>query len=110
MINFLNETLRHLFLTGLSQDLTEDSQISFELPDEEFRNQVKTLGKNALNVCLVDLRENRSACAADSPRTTAGPGPQPALARRRIDCHYLISAWSPAIKSVEPTLDELMKS
>jgi hypothetical protein len=60
MINFLNETLRQLFLTRMKDDLADPSQVSFDFPDDDFRNQVKTQGKNALNVCLVDLRENRT--------------------------------------------------
>jgi hypothetical protein len=103
MINFLNETLRQLFLSRIKDDISDASQVSFELPDDEFRNQVKTQGKNVLNVCLVDLRENR---ALD------GKAPVPANAedrqkpQRRLDCHYLITAWSPATKSVEPAQDE----
>jgi hypothetical protein len=103
MINYLHETLRQLFLSRIKDDIGDASQVSFELPDEDFRNQVKTLGKNVLNVCLVDLRENRSMAGA--PMQQAQPVTQKAQPRR-VDCHYLISAWSPATRSVEPTLDE----
>jgi Pvc16 N-terminal domain len=105
MINFLNETLRQLFVTRMSDDLADPSQVSFDFPDDDFRNQVKTQGKNALNVCLVDLRENRTlaspAEAAGASSVSGGVLPQ-----RRVDCHYLISAWSPATRSVEPAMDE----
>jgi hypothetical protein len=103
MINFLNETLRQLFLSRIKDDLGDASQVSFELPDDEFRNQVKTQGKNMLNVCLVDLRENRSLNGQPPQSSNAASGQ---TAVRRVDCHYLISAWSPATKSVEPTQDE----
>jgi len=100
MIHFLNETLRQLFLGGVAE-IESAAQVSFEFPDEDFRSQVKTNGRTMLNVCLVELKENRSAV----PGMT-WPAADPGAKQRRIDCHYLISAWSPATKSVEPTLDE----
>lgn len=103
MINFLNESLRQLLMTRIKEDILEVSQVSFEFPDEEFRNQVKTLGKNVLNVSLVDLRENRTTALAG----TAGPRVWPGnTSPRRVDCHYLITAWSPATRNAEPSLDE----
>ena len=100
MINFLNETLRQLFLGGIAE-IESAAQVSFEFPDEDFRSQVKTNGKTVLNVCMVELKENRTTAQGSSwPPGDAG------VLLRRIDCHYLVSAWSPATKSVEPTLDE----
>jgi hypothetical protein len=100
MINFLNETLRQIFM-GTVTEIESAAQVSFEFPDEDFRSQVKTNGKTMLNVCLVELKENRTAS-----QETIWPAADPNTSQRRIDCHYLISAWSPATKSVEPTLDE----
>jgi hypothetical protein len=90
MFNFVDEILRQLVMTRLAGEIGDVSQVSFEPPDEDFRSHVRTQGTNALNISLVDLRENRSASSAT----------------RRIDCHYLITAWSPASRSLEPTLDE----
>jgi hypothetical protein len=105
VINYVNETLRQLFVSRIADDIVDASQVSFELPDDEFRSQVRTQGKNFLNVCLVDLRENRTGAAvAAAPRPSADAGEF--FGPRRIDCHYLISAWSPAARNVEPTLDE----
>jgi hypothetical protein len=103
MINYLDETLRELF-TRIDGDIVSGFQVSFELPDEEFRSQVKTQGTNILNVCLVDLRENRSSSATAASKPSSDAGGQREY--RRIDCHYLISAWSPAARTMEPTLDE----
>lgn len=57
---------------------------------------------------LVDLRERRQLRTAEWTTTISN-----GLARRepptpRLDCHYLITAWSPAVASgaVEPALDE----
>jgi hypothetical protein len=103
MINFLNEILRQLFVSRI-KDIADSSQVSFELPDEEFRSQVKTLGQNVLNLSLVDLRENRTL-ARKAPKSW-GPAAEERPDQRRVDCHYLISAWSPAARSVEPCMDE----
>lgn len=73
MINYLDETLRQLFTSRIDDDIVSGFQVSFELPDEEFRSQVKAQGTNVLNVCLVDLRENRSSPARkprQSPQAT----------------------------------------
>ncbi len=102
MINLLDEILRELFIHRIAGDITDPSQVSFEFPDEDFRNHVKTFGKNMLNVCLVDLRENRSGGSLPLRQGEAPPERPP----RRLDCHYLISAWSPATRNVEPSLDE----
>ena len=63
---------------------------------------------NALNVYLVDLRENRTLRSNEVARSVTGGDVFATPAHRRMDCHYLISAWSPAPVSplVEPTLDE----
>jgi hypothetical protein len=103
MINFLNEILRQLFVSRI-KDIADSSQVSFELPDEEFRSQVKTLGQNVLNLSLVDLRENRTL-GGKTPKSW-GPAADERPDQRRVDCHYLISAWSPAARSVEPCMDE----
>jgi hypothetical protein len=106
MINYLNETLRQLFLSRIGDDIGDASQVSFELPDEEFRSQVRTQGKNVLNVCLVELRENRSVPVTDEAPSISRDSNGQRPAHRWIDCHYLISAWSPATRNVEPTMDE----
>ena len=62
---------------------------------------------NALNVYLVDLRENRQLRSNERVRE-AKRHRQRNTSARRVDCHYLITAWSPAVitPAVEPTLDE----
>lgn len=108
MINHLDNLLRHLFLTQIS-DLTSEAQVRFQPPDEDWRNEVINLQEMALNVYLADLRENRKLRSNARVRVGEENGqvmqvPAPA----RLDCHYLISAWSPAQpgQAVEPTPDE----
>jgi Pvc16 N-terminal domain/Carboxypeptidase regulatory-like domain len=99
--------LRQLFLTTVS-GITNPSQVSFEPPNDDFRGQVQTSGKMALNVYLADLRENRMYRTNERVRSAQNGIFSDAQAPRRVDCHYLISAWSPATASasVEPTVDE----
>src|SRR4051794_17050784 len=111
MLHLLSQLLRDV-LTSRIAGLVED-QVRFEPPDESFRLHVGGLppGANpagALNVYLVEVRENRGLRTSEVVRRLENgefidePNPM------RIDCHYLMSAWSPATASVpvEPTLDE----
>ncbi len=108
MIHHLDNLLRHLFLTQIN-DITTEAQVRFQPPDEDWRNEVINLQEMALNVYLADLRENRKLRSNARVRVGEENGqairvPAPA----RLDCHYLISAWSPAQPgpAVEPTPDE----
>src|SRR5260370_4912226 len=107
MIDYLDDMLRQLFRNTIS-DITAASQVSFEPPDDDFRSQVKTNGKLALNVYLADLRENRVLRSNERGRIFQNGIVSEIQAPRRVDCHYLISAWRPATASgaVEPTEDE----
>lgn len=106
MIPHLDNLLRTLLmrLDGIS----EETQVGFQPPDEDWRNHVSGLQGNALNIYLADLRENRKLRSNETIRrpedgvVLADPAPI------RVDCHYLVSAWSPALvtPAVEPTLDE----
>jgi hypothetical protein len=58
MIDHLNNTLRHLFMAQISQ-ITDEAQVRFQPPDEDWRNHIASLQRNALNIYLFDLRENR---------------------------------------------------
>jgi uncharacterized protein DUF4255 len=112
MIDQLDVTLRRLFTTRVP-GITSDAQVKFQPPDEVWRGYVKTLTvggnpANALNVYLVDLRENRKLRSNERERATLNGNVQDTVSPRRVDCHYLISAWSPAdvTPAIEPTLDE----
>src|SRR5215467_10305518 len=108
MIDYLDEMLRHLFLSSVSV-ITNPTQVSFEPPNDDFRSWVQTNGKMAVNVYLADIRENRMY--RTNERTTVFQGGVfiDEQSPRRVDCHYLISAWSPSSSNpptVEPTMDE----
>jgi hypothetical protein len=113
MIHLLDILMRDVFLEKVDQ-LSDSAQVGFQPPDESWRNYVSGLTirsgqpSNALNVYLVELRENRKLRSNERIRriengvVTEKPIPD------RIDCHYLISAWSPATVTplIESTLDE----
>ena len=112
MIDVLDGLLRDLFIAGISQ-ITDDSQVGFQPPDDAWRTHVASLSvggmpANALNVYLVDVVQNRKLRSTERVRTVtdgwASEQPSPA----RADCHYLISAWSPATATpaTTPAFDE----
>lgn len=120
MLSLLDNLLERLLLAGVtglaevvqgtpSQPLVA-GQVRFDPPDERWRTYVRgTLKRNALNIYLVDLRENRKLRSNGREQRplngliTSEPAPA------RLDCHYLISAFSPTEQitpQVRPTLDE----
>jgi hypothetical protein len=112
MIDVLDNLIRTLFLTRVP-GLTSETQVRFDPPDENWRNMVASLTvdgnpANALNVYLVDLRENRGLRSNERVRSYEDGIATDAPAPTRIDCHYLVSAWSPAAMTpaIEPSVDE----
>lgn len=106
MIDLLDEMLRELLVNEIP---LSESQVGFRAPDDDWRNFVVNLQQMALNLYLVDVRENRKLRSNASIPSGVVDGnmafvPAPA----RVDCHYLVTAWSPAQAgpAVEPTADE----
>jgi hypothetical protein len=108
MIDALDNMLQQLFITSID-DITDPSQVGFEPPDDKWRNYVTGLKNNALNVYLVDLKENRMLRSNERVRDFQNGMFTETPAPRRVDCHYLISAWSSVTgdpPTVEPTVEE----
>jgi hypothetical protein len=122
MIIFFHLLLHHIFVTqaanlrpnpgdplGLGNEV-DDRQVGFEPPDGHWQNDYMSdiTPLQALNVYLVDLRENRKLRSNERNRVISEGVVMDTPAPRRIDCHYLITAWSPvrASPSTDPTLDE----
>jgi hypothetical protein len=112
MIDFLDNLLRQLFLSRIDE-IKDESQVRFQPPDDAWRTYVANLSVggaavNAINVYLADVRENRLLHSNERVRNISNGLVTDTPAPRRIDCHYLISAWSPATvtPTVEPTVDE----
>lgn len=113
MIDHLDTLLHRLFLNSIAE-LTSDAQVRFQPPDEDWRSLVPAITDafgnpgNSLNVYLADLRENRKLRSNARERTVVDRDVFEEPPARRIDCHYLISSWSPVAVSIaiDPTLDE----
>jgi Pvc16 N-terminal domain/Carboxypeptidase regulatory-like domain len=109
MICQLDELFRYLFRAVVAE-VTADEQVGFDPPDDDWRSKhVGSLGfRLGLNVYLVELRENRKLRSNARTRVYQNGWVAEVPAPARVDCHYLISAWSPATAGpqVEPTQDE----
>ena len=112
MIRYLDLLLRDL-LVGSIAELVDESQVGFRPPDDDWIAHVASLTVdgspvNALNVYLIELRENRKLRSNEVVRSVDGGLVSETLAPMRLDCHYLITAWSGASVSpaLEPAWDE----
>jgi len=84
-----------------------DGQIVFRPPDSDWRTSVTgSLKRRALNVYLVDVHENVKLRTNERVRVydrgLVADEPAPV----RLDCHYLVTAWSPAAESAGKSDDE----
>ena len=104
----LRTYLRAAILRGGVPLLVADTQLRFQPPDEDWRNLVHANVDLSLNLYLIDLRENRKLRTNARDRVTQGADVYEVPPPRRVDCHYLISAWSPtpAGPAFDPTPDE----
>jgi hypothetical protein len=108
MLQEVDNLLRHLFIREIDS-ITDEDQVRFQPPDEDWRSFVASLGTRiALNVYLTDMRENRKLRTNERLRDVHDGIITETNAPRRVDCYYLLSAWSPMtiMAGTEPTLDE----
>ena len=108
MLNLLDLLLRDLFIATVP-GIATDAQVGFQPPNDDWHAYVANQGAQlALNVYLIDLREDRKLRMNDRVRTVQNGTVSETPASIKMDCHYLISAWSPAkpAPGVEPALDE----
>jgi hypothetical protein len=104
MLDFLDRTLKSLFESRLPVS------VGFDPPNDHWRTTVSSTGGNFLNVYLVELRENRKLRSNELVSEWVGNVLEQEMAPTRLDCHYLVSAWTPAGVNpnplVEATVDE----
>lgn len=83
------------------------AQIGFCPPDAEWQLDVEGLSpRKALNLYLADLRENRALRSNERLSTMDRGASGVRLAPMRVDCEYLVSAWSPSKDRKTQTPDE----
>jgi hypothetical protein len=99
--------LRQLLVTKVP-GITSPLQVRFQPPDNDWRTYVSTLGQLALNVYLIELKENREMRMSGRYRTFNGGSITETPLPRFVDVHYFITAWDPATPqpAVEPTISE----
>ncbi|MCP4514517.1 MAG: DUF4255 domain-containing protein [Delftia sp.] len=92
MLNDLDKTLETLLKSELPPELVEQVQISFATPDAQFPPAGVTLP--AIDLFLYDVRENWELRSSEwqVERRNGQVVRQPPPAR--VDCSYLITAWS----------------
>ncbi len=105
MIQYLDAVLRQMLIDEVPA-LALPDHIGFAPPDQVWRTQVHQGTDLVLNVYLIDLRDNRRLRSNGTVLEVSMGQSAQQPAPRRMDCHYLISAWSPAAAAMEPTLDE----
>ncbi len=107
MLRLFDILIRDLLLDRIA-GLTIEDQVRFQPPDTTLRTDVANLNRMALSVYLVELRENRRLRSNERARSLDQGTVYTEQVPERVDCHYLISAWSPTqlAPGVDPTLDE----
>jgi hypothetical protein len=106
MIDYLDNLLCDLLLAEVD-GLADEVQVRYQPPDEDWRTGIANLtvgGQSAiaLNIYLVDLRENRKIRSNERVRNVDENGfVSEKSAPAQFDCHYPIRAWSPAQASAE---------
>jgi hypothetical protein len=106
MINLLDELLRDVLVANVP-NLTA-GQVRFEPPTKNWYRNVTTPAMVALDIYLADLRENRKLRSNERTRVLENGTYTEEQSPARIDCHYLITAWSQTTPGVglEPALEE----
>jgi hypothetical protein len=110
MFNFLDQTIRQVLDTGWTTTPPPAKPgFFFTPPDEDWQTKVEQGANERLNIYLYEVKENRELRQAEWDTVVLSD--QTAILSRPpayVDCHYLITAWSPAEDSeaTTPILDE----
>ncbi len=106
MIDDLDRTLRQLLAAELPAIRSGGVEVAFNQPTHDWS---KNLGKPTLNFFLYDVRDNpvlRRHQWQQTPAPGATPREDHTVRQRRtplrIDCFYLVTAWSPADAQTRP--------
>lgn len=106
MIHDLDCTLRTLLKRELPPSLAQQVDISFDAPDDSF-----TPSSPAVNLFLYDIQENRGLRQVEPLVGRQENGM--AVKRRppaRVDCSYLVTAWSADAENEHMILGEVMQA
>jgi hypothetical protein len=108
VLNAVNLIVRDLIQSRVPL-VSGPTQVGFEPPDEHWRTAVMGGGEDRLNIYLYEIREDLKYRNNERTSTFQEGWIHQNRTPERLDCHYLITAWSPMVYSPpvsEPTLDE----
>jgi hypothetical protein len=108
MIDRLDELLRDLIQSRITA-LAGLTQVGFEPPNEDWRLSVSGAVEQRVNLYLFDLRENMELRSNARTREMQQGWYVERPAPPRLDCHFLVTAWSPVTFSppgFEPSTEE----
>lgn len=108
MLDPVNEIIRDLIQSRVLA-LAGPTQVGFEPPDDNWRAAAQGAVEDRLNIYLYEVREDLKYRTNERTRTFEDGWLNESRAPERIDCHYLITAWSAMTFSppaAEPTRDE----
>src|SRR5262245_40002301 len=107
MINPLDDLLRDLIQSRIA-GLAGPTQVGFAPPNADWKAAVVAAAEERVNLYLYDLRENTQLRTNDRDRKPRNSGFVDTLPSPRLDCTYLVTAWSPVAvtPALEPSRDE----
>ena len=105
MLNLLDDVINKVLDTDwpTSPSATPKPGFYFSVPDENWRTRV-TGSEVRLNIYLYEVRENREFRRScwDTIEIPGTGTVQPSMPPAYLDCHYLITAWSPVQEGESP--------
>src|SRR5690242_12542523 len=105
MLDPVNEIIRDLIQSRLPI-LASPTQVAFEPPDDQWKGLMQTANEDRLNIYLYEVREDLKYRTNERTVSFNNGWLNESRAPERLDCHYLITAWSPMLFSpavAEPT-------
>jgi hypothetical protein len=102
MIDPLDDVLRDLVQSRVAT-LAGPTQIGFAPPNADWKAAVVAAGEERLNLYLYDMRENMRLRSNEITTKPLAGGIAQSFPSPRVDCTYLITAWSPV--AITPLLD-----
>jgi hypothetical protein len=106
LIDYLDDLLRTLLSTTIPG--LPATQISVSAPDGDWRNTISGSLGIVLDLYLIEFYTNAELHSNEVFTQGSGINQQSVRAPNRLNCRYLISAWSPvnATPLIEPAIDE----
>ena len=108
MLLSLDNLLRDHLLAELPALGGNLQRVRFQPPDDDLLTAVRNLNATAINLYLVEVKENRELRSNARTDVVRNGDVFSTRSPDWLECNYIVSAWSPAQPSpaVEPTLDE----